>query len=90
MPGKHLKIKGRVQGVWYRKSFSDEALKNRLVGWVKNCDDGTVEAIIQGDDQAIKSQIEWARKGPPLAKVELLEVQDDESGMEFAHFEIKR
>lgn len=90
MAGKHLKINGRVQGVWYRKSFSDEALKNRLVGWVRNCEDGSVEAIIQGEDSSLKKQIEWARKGPPLAKVEMLEVLDDESGMEFARFEIKR
>lgn len=90
MLSKCLKITGRVQGVWYRKSFAEVATKNNLVGWVKNCDDGSVEALIQGESAQVLAVIEWAKKGPPLAKVDNVTVTEDDSGVEFAHFEIRR
>ncbi|GAB4021526.1 MAG: acylphosphatase [Bdellovibrio sp.] len=90
MLSKHLKIFGRVQGVWYRKSFADEAHKNNILGWVTNCPDGSVEAVIQGDDAQVLKQIEWAKKGPPLAKVSNVVINDFDEGVEFAAFEIRR
>jgi len=66
---KHLVIRGRVQGVGYRASMIDEARRYGGVGWVRNRRDGSVEAVVDGDPAAVAAIIEWARVGPPGARV---------------------
>lgn len=66
----HLRIEGRVQGVFYRDSMVDAAARLNLDGWVRNCRDGTVEALIRGEAAACDALIVWARNGPPAARVE--------------------
>lgn len=73
MPCQHLLISGRVQGVWFRESMRQEAQKQGVSGWVRNLPDGKVEAVICGEPAQIARMLEWARKGPPLAKVTGLE-----------------
>ncbi len=66
---RHLRITGRVQGVGYRYALRSEAQANGINGWVRNCRDGTVEAVVQGDLQAVEKLLAWAKRGPPAARV---------------------
>ncbi|HZT19729.1 MAG TPA: acylphosphatase [Dongiaceae bacterium] len=65
-----VRIRGRVQGVWYRAWTMEEARRRGLRGWVRNRRDGSVEALFAGEAEAIKAMIETCRTGPPLARVE--------------------
>ncbi len=62
-------ISGRVQGVWYRGWTVDEARARGLSGWVRNCRDGTVEAVFQGAPEAVDAMVAACRSGPPAARV---------------------
>ena len=80
-----LKIQGRVQGVFYRQSTKETAVRLGLVGWAKNCPDGSVEVVFEGGREAVDTGIEWCRAGPPAAHVTEVTVdwqdfQDDFSG----------
>ena len=69
-----LRVHGRVQGVWFRESMRLEAERLNVTGWVRNTPDGAVEAVIQGPAGAVDAMIEWARSGPPLARVDRVEI----------------
>ena len=69
-----LKILGVVQGVGYRWSMVQEARRLGVRGGVRNCRDGSVEAIVAGTTQALDQIIDWARKGPPSARVTAVDV----------------
>jgi acylphosphatase len=71
---KHLRISGRVQGVGFRYSMSDEAERLGVTGWVRNRRDGTVEAVIDGAPDAVEAVLAWARRGPRGASVTDIEV----------------
>ena len=71
-----LRIHGRVQGVWFRESMRVEAERLNVAGWVRNTPDGAVEAVIQGPPGAVDALIEWARSGPPLARVDRVEISE--------------
>lgn len=73
-----LRIHGRVQGVWFRESMRVEAERLNVTGWVRNTPDGAVEAVIQGPASAVEVMIEWARSGPPLARVDRVEIGEAE------------
>jgi acylphosphatase len=73
---RHLTIHGRVQGVFYRGWAVDTARELRLVGWIRNRHNGTVEAIVQGSDAAVERFIALAHEGPPGAEVESVEVRE--------------
>ena len=72
-----VRIRGRVQGVWYRAWTSQEATKRGVRGWVRNRRDGSVEALLMGDAAAVDDLIEACRQGPELARVESIEVLPD-------------
>ncbi|MCP5364746.1 MAG: acylphosphatase [Hyphomicrobiales bacterium] len=65
----HVRIEGRVQGVWYRGWTVGEASKRGLCGWVRNRSDGSVEALIAGPKNDVNEMLEACWKGPPAAKV---------------------
>jgi acylphosphatase len=80
MATRRLIVTGRVQGVGYRDSLRDEALRHGLTGWVRNRRDGSVEAVLQGTPEGIDATISWARRGPALARV--TDVRTDEPAEE--------
>ena len=65
----HLFVRGRVQGVFYRASTQKTAQDLGLTGWVKNCDDGSVELHAEGKREKLEELIAWCRQGPPSASV---------------------
>jgi acylphosphatase len=75
---RHLSIHGHVQGVYYRGWTVETARSLGLAGWVRNRRDGTVEAVVQGEERAVERFIALARTGPPAARVERIEVADTE------------
>ena len=70
----HVLIFGRVQGVWFRASTKQKADQLGLTGWVRNTDDGNVEAVFEGVEEIVNEMLEWCHKGPPLSKVEKVEI----------------
>jgi acylphosphatase len=85
----HLFIRGKVQGVFFRRSMKEVATQYGVVGWVRNRSDGrTVEAVLEGSRDAVEKVIEWARVGPPGARVEAVEVHWEEYRGEFQDFRI--
>ena len=75
----HLFAHGRVQGVFYRAKTQKVAEGLGLNGWVKNCDDGSVEIHAEGDKAKLEELIEWCRKGPALASVSNIDLNWVES-----------
>ena len=82
---KRLIISGRVQGVGFRFSMVIEAERLGVRGWVRNRRDGTVEAVVDGDPATVTAIIEWARAGPPGARVTGVSIGDADG--EFAGFD---
>jgi acylphosphatase len=78
MRSARLVIAGRVQAVGYRAWTLDRAVRLGLRGWVRNRRDGTVEALVIGDDEAVTAMIEACRQGPPAARVVDVAVSDAE------------
>ena len=76
MTTRHLRIRGRVQGVGFRMYMQREAQRHGVAGWVRNRHDGSVEAVVQGDADAVEAVIAWARHGPPSARVTNVDVND--------------
>ena len=70
-----LTISGRVQGVGYRDWAMTTALRLGLAGWVRNCTDGSVEALVVGDDQAVGEMIDACRRGPTMARVDNVDIE---------------
>jgi len=73
-----LRIAGRVQGVGFRAWTMDTAQRLGLRGWVRNRADGTVEALITGDEEAVTTMIELCRQGPRAARVAEVAISDAE------------
>ena len=75
MTARHLLIHGVVQGVGFRWSLAVQAEKHGLRGWVRNRDDGAVEAHLEGAQDDVEAVVEWAHDGPRFAHVTHVEVQ---------------
>ncbi len=84
---KQLRIFGRVQGVGFRYSLAREALALGLAGWVRNRRDGSVEAVLQGNAEAVDKLISWSRRGPPSARVDEVDVRPEPGGRSYRGFE---
>jgi acylphosphatase len=75
-PARLVRITGRVQGVFFRAWTQSQATELGVKGWVRNCDDGSVEAHLEGDEAAMKALIQRMHQGPPAAEVEDVQVDD--------------
>jgi acylphosphatase len=71
----YVKIFGLVHGVRFRASMAELAFKLEVSGWVKNVPDGTVEALLEGDDRNVSTLIDWANRGPSGARVDSVKVE---------------
>ena len=68
---------GRVQGVFFRDSAQRMATSAAVSGWVRNRNDGAVEAVFEGEADAVDRMVAWMRQGPRRAYVERVEVADE-------------
>jgi len=66
----HSFASGKVQGVWFRQSTKEQALKQGLTGWAKNLSDGRVEVLLCGEADAVAKVQQWLHDGPELARVD--------------------
>jgi acylphosphatase len=73
---RRVRVHGRVQGVFFRDSTRSEASRRGVAGWVRNCADGTVEAVFEGDRTAVEALVAWCSSGPPDASVSDVAVTD--------------
>jgi len=85
---KRVLVSGFVQGVFFRDTCRSQAQRAGVAGWVRNLDDGRVEAVFEGEPAAVDRLVAWAHDGPPHAAVRSVEVVDEEpEGL--ARFEIR-
>ncbi len=83
----HVFVSGRVQGVFFRQSTQRKAQSLHVKGWVRNLPDGRVEAVFEGEESAVKTLIDYCRHGPSAARVDDLEVRNENYVGEFSGFE---
>ena len=85
-----LRIKGMVQGVFFRASTVQQAVRRGVKGWVRNCPDGTVEVVAEGPRKSVDDLVAWCHHGPPGAHVHDVQLKWDEYHEEFKDFRIRR
>jgi len=85
----HLFIKGRVQGVFFRENTRRKAEKLGVNGWIRNLDDGRVEAVFEGEEEKVKEVVKWTKRGPIIAKVVQVDIKEEKYQGEFQNFEIR-
>jgi acylphosphatase len=86
---RRLHISGRVQGVGFRYAMRHEAARRGVRGWVRNRADGSVEALLAGDAEAVEALIAWARQGPPGATVTGMQAMPADEDVVAEGFELR-
>lgn len=89
MKSVHVYISGRVQGVFFRAETQRAAMSFNLTGWVKNMQDGRVEAVFEGEDENVDKMLAWCHVGSPAARVENVAITEKSYTGEFRNFSIK-
>ncbi len=84
----HAFVSGRVQGVWFRHFTREQAQASGLTGWVRNLEDGRVEALLCGEEKAVRHVEAWLSQGPELANVAEVVSEECMPETEFTDFEI--
>jgi len=74
----HVYVSGKVQGVFFRATTRDTAQEHGVDGWVKNLDDGRVEAVFEGDPDAVDAMVDFCYDGSDMASVSTVEVTEEE------------
>ena len=83
-----LFVRGKVQGVFFRQALKVMAIKNNVTGWVRNLDDGRVEALLDGDIDGVNTVVEWTHGGPANSRVDDVEIRNEGFKDEFTDFEV--
>jgi acylphosphatase len=86
--GRHVRVIGHVQGVFFRVWAQGHARELGVSGWIRNCADGSVEAHLAGEEDAVTRMIERMRRGPSNARVEDVIVEEAEAG-DLGRFEVR-
>jgi acylphosphatase len=84
----HIYVTGKVQGVFFRQNTKRQAQSRGVYGWVRNLEDGRVEAVFEGEEDAVKAVVEFCRVGPKAAHVSDVTVEWMPSCGEFQSFNI--
>lgn len=84
----HVRVSGRVQGVFFRANTSKTAIALGLTGWVRNLPDGRVEALFEGEAGNAEAMLAWCRTGTPPARVDHVEVAEETAEGSFTGFDI--
>lgn len=84
----HVFVSGTVQGVYFRQNTKDVATRHNVTGWVRNLQDGRVEAVFEGNEVDVNEVIEWCHVGPQKAKVDDVNVKFEKYTGEFAEFSV--
>jgi acylphosphatase len=74
----HVRARGRVQGVFFRAEARTRAEWLGVSGWIRNAEDGSVEAVFEGGREQVESMVDWCRRGPAGAHVEELAVEHED------------
>jgi acylphosphatase len=82
-------VRGLVQGVWFRQSCAQLAMELGVRGFVRNLPDGTVEALFEGEEEAVSRMVAWCHEGPPRAVVTHVEVTVEPPGEPLVGFAIR-
>ncbi|MCK9507088.1 MAG: acylphosphatase [Pigmentiphaga sp.] len=82
-----IRVTGKVQGVGFRFSTLRRAHSVGATGWVRNNEDGSVEALVQGNPEQVDHMLEWMRQGPPGARVDTIEHETLQSDRVYRRFE---
>jgi len=82
-------IRGLVQGVFFRASTREEAMRLNVDGWVRNLPDGSVQALFEGEKKKVEEIIGWCHKGPSGAAVSKVEITWEPYKGEHSHFDIR-
>ena len=85
----HCVVRGRVQGVFFRASAQREAKRLGLTGWVRNLSDGSVEIVVEGEDEQVRELLQWAQHGPSAARVDRVDTRWRSYTGEFSDFRIE-
>ena len=88
MTTKHVVVKGRVQGVFFRDYTRKQAIQYDLTGWVRNLPDGSVEALFCGKEKMVSDMLAWLKHGSPQSRVDSVETDNIHSNETFSTFEI--
>ncbi|MGQ9515281.1 MAG: acylphosphatase [Thermoproteota archaeon] len=86
----HVYVSGRVQGVFFRSFINTIALRLNVKGWIRNLQDGRVEAIFEGEKSNVDEIIQYCWRGPPGAIVKNIEIHWEDYKGEFTNFSIRR
>ena len=86
----HVWVSGYVQGVFFRATTRKTAKRHGVKGWVKNLRDGRVEAVFEGEADAVDALVEFCHDGPPAASVDDVEAVEEEPTGEFDDFSVRR
>jgi len=84
----HVIVYGRVQGVFFRLEAQTAAVGIGVCGWVRNCSNGTVEAVFEGERSCVNAAVEWCHRGSPLSTVDHVDVTWQTYTGEFDGFKV--
>jgi acylphosphatase len=82
-------IRGRVQGVFFRDTLRRIAERHGVAGWARNTREGTVEAVLEGEERDVEAVVDFARRGPESASVAGVDVDEEEEPQGLRDFEIR-
>ncbi|MEM2108362.1 MAG: acylphosphatase [Candidatus Bathyarchaeia archaeon] len=85
----HVLVSGKVQGVFFRSATKQKAELHGVKGWVRNLADGRVEAVFEGEEDAVKAMVEFCKHGPSAAKVTNVDVNWEMPTGEFSVFKVR-